>query len=236
LARSGAEDLKGLECGWPSRWLHQSVNIDIFSDVVCPWCYIGKHRLERALKSYDGEVTVRWHAFQLDPEAPRTPEPLLTSLGRKFGGPERARAITDRTAAVAAEEGLELRFDTAVAANTFDAHRLLWLAGIQGCQAEVAEALFRAYFTEGRNLNDHAELAAIADAAAAMDPDFVTGFLASDRGKEEVRAELATAADLGLTGVPTFIFNRRYAVTGAQDSETLLSVLREVEQRSASDS
>ena len=135
--------------------------VRIFSDVVCPWCWIGKRRWERALEQYAGAghdpatIEVDLRPFQLDPDAPQTPVPLPEAYARKFGGPERAAAIIDRISRVAADEGLEFHLDRALRCNTFDAHRLLWLARHEGRQHVVEERLMRAYFTEGRDVSDH---------------------------------------------------------------------------------
>jgi predicted DsbA family dithiol-disulfide isomerase len=208
------------------------VEIEIYSDVVCPWCYIGKRRLDRALESFQGDVRVHFRPFQLDPRPVREPQPLLDALAAKFGGPDRARQIAAQTTQVAAKAGLELRFDRAVSANTFDAHRLIWFADQHGLAADMTEALHRAHFTDGVDIGSHAALAGLA-AEVGLDPARVRAFLASPAGASEVRTQLATARDLGITSVPTFVFARRYAVTGAQEPETLRAVLDEVASREA---
>ncbi|HEX5542450.1 MAG TPA: DsbA family oxidoreductase [Micromonospora sp.] len=210
------------------------MEIEIYSDVVCPWCYIGKHRLERALESYDGDVTLRFRPFQLDPRPVEQPRPLLDSLAEKFGGPDRVRQITDHTTRVAAEEGLELRFDRAVAANTFDAHRLIWYADSRGRGPEVAEVLYRAYFTDGVDVGSRSALATLA-AEVGLEEAEVRDFLDSPLGRKEVAADLAAAQQLGVASVPTFVFAGKYVVTGAQEPETLRSVLDEVNRRLAAD-
>ncbi|HEX5597614.1 MAG TPA: DsbA family oxidoreductase [Micromonosporaceae bacterium] len=210
------------------------MEIEIYSDVVCPWCYIGKHRLERALESYPGEVTLRFRPFQLDPRPVDQPRPLLDSLAEKFGGPDRVRQITGHTAQVAAEEGLELRFDRAVAANTFDAHRLIWYADSRGQGAEMVEVLYRAYFTDGVDVGSRSALATLA-AEVGLDEAEVRDFLDSPLGRREVAADLAAAHQAGVTSVPTFVFAGKYVVTGAQEPETLRKVLDEVERRLAAD-
>jgi len=207
------------------------VEIEIYSDVVCPWCYIGMRRLMRVVESDGGPVTLRWRAFQLDPSAPESPRPLLESLAEKFGGPERARQITERTAAVAAAEGIELNFDRALSANTFDAHRLIWFAARAGKQAVLVEALHRAHFTDGLDIGSPWVLAQVAD---SVDVNGAAAFLSSDAGVREVRAELDHARELGITAVPTFVFAGKYAITGAQEESTLRQVLEEVRRREAS--
>ena len=215
------------------------MEIEIYSDVVCPWCYLGKARLDAALRSVNADPVLRWRAFQLDPDAPRDGRPLIPWLARRFGGEARARAAMDRVTALAAAEGLTLDFERALIANTFDAHRLLWFAdqpeavlfgATADTQPELAEALCRAHFTEGRDIGSSDVLAAIA-ADHGLDPERVERLLATTEGVAEVRGQTARAADLGITSVPTFIFAGRYAVTGAQDATTLEAVLAEVARR-----
>lgn len=206
------------------------MEIDVYADLICPWCYIGKRRLEAALERFDGEVTVRYRPFQLDPATPRGPRPLLDWLGPKFGGPERARAITARTTQVAAEAGIEMRFEDALIANSFEAHRLVWFAHRAGAGPAVVEALHAAHFTEGRDIGSTDELTAIG-VAAGLDEPALRDFLDSDEGRDKVRAAIEEAYSLGITAVPTFVFAGKYAVSGAQEPETLLQVLHEVQRR-----
>ncbi|WP_213455755.1 DsbA family oxidoreductase [Rhizomonospora bruguierae] len=206
------------------------MEIEIYSDVVCPWCYIGKRRLEVALAKYDGEVSVRYRPYQLDPGPVPQPRRTLDDLADKFGGPERARQITEHTRGVAAADGLTLNFDRALSANTFEAHRLSWFAAEHGRQPEVMEALHQAHFTDGRDIGARDVLVEVA-AEAGLDPVEVREFLDSTNGTGEVEAELAEARRLGVTSVPTFVFAGRYAVSGAQDPATLLEVLAEVGRR-----
>jgi predicted DsbA family dithiol-disulfide isomerase len=209
------------------------VEIEMWADAVCPWCYLGKKRLEKALEGYDGDVTVRYRPFQLDPGPVAEPEPLAARMARRFGGPERARQIFANTTRVAAADGVELRFDRAVTANTFDAHRLVWYAGEQGGperQSAVLDALYRAHFTEGVDLGSRAALAEVAG-GAELDAAEVRAFLDSPAGVREVRASLAEARELGISSVPMFVFAGKYGVAGAQDPATLREVLAEVDRR-----
>lgn len=219
------------------------MEIEIYSDVVCPWCYLGKARLEAALRSFgdsfDGEVTLHWRAFQLDPDAPRDGRPLLEWLGPRFGGHDRARQAMAHLTATAAAEGLHLDFDRALIANTFDAHRLLWFADqpeavVFGAHAEtqpeLAEELHRAHFTEGLDIASVDHLVAVA-ARVGLDEERARQLLGSTEGTADVRAQIAQAHDLGITSVPTFVFAGKYAVTGAQAAETLRSVIEEVALR-----
>ncbi|SCE86616.1 Predicted dithiol-disulfide isomerase, DsbA family [Micromonospora coriariae] len=206
------------------------MEIEIYADVVCPWCYIGKRRLEEALASYDGEVTVRYRPFQLDPSPVAEPRPLVEAMAAKFGGPEQARQMFAHVTGVAAGDGLRLDFDRAVAANTFDAHRLVSYAADHGRAAEMVEALYQAYFTEGVDVGSHEALATVAG-GIGLDAADVRRFLDSDERVADIAAQLAAARELGVTSVPTFVLAGKYAVTGAQEAQTLLAALAEVEQR-----
>jgi predicted DsbA family dithiol-disulfide isomerase len=210
-----------------------AVDIDIYSDVVCPWCYIGKRRLETALADFDDEVNVRFRPFQLDPSTPKEPHPLLDWLGPKFGGAARAKQMTDHTTAVAAADGIEMHFDRAIISNTFEAHRLTWFAGdILG--PAVAEALHRAHFTDGLDIGSHDVLTRVA-VDAGLDEATVRAFLASSDGHSEVQGLINEAYQLGISSVPTFVFAGKYAVSGAQDPKLLLETLREVARREAAE-
>ena len=215
------------------------MEIEIYSDVVCPWCYIGTRRLAEALRSYDGEVTLRWRAYQLDPGMPREGQPLLPWLGARYGGEARARQMADSATAAGATAGITMNFSSALVANTFDAHRLIWFAGSPqavpygadaDAQQHVVEALHAAHFTHGRDIADVDTLVAVA-ASVGLDAARVEKLLRSDEGVTEINAELSEARDLGVTSVPTFVFAGKYAVTGAQDPATLASVLDEVARR-----
>jgi predicted DsbA family dithiol-disulfide isomerase len=210
------------------------MEIEVYSDVVCPWCYLGKARLDAALATYRGEAVVRWRAFQLDPGAGR--EPVVGRLARKFGSDEAARRAIARVTALGEAEGLTFDYDRAVSADTFDAHRLLWFADrpeavLSGAtadtQARLAEALHRAHFTDGLDLAAADVLASLA-AEVGLAADRVRRLLASGEGYAEVRGQLAHARALGITAVPTFVFAGRYAVAGAQSADVLRSVLDEV--------
>ncbi|MEV0197601.1 DsbA family oxidoreductase [Nonomuraea sp. NPDC050691] len=199
------------------------MKVEIFSDVACPWCYIGHTRFARAAERFrarGGTLDVTMRPFQLAPDAPAEGEPLLDALARKFG-PDAAQ-MTGRVTEVAAGDGLELRFDHAVSANTFEAHRLVELATRQGRGEEMAERLFRAHFTDGLNVADPDVLAKLAAEAGVQD----TG-----EGAGEVREQLARAAGLGISGVPLFLFEGKFAVSGAQPEETFDAAIDEVAER-----
>lgn len=205
------------------------MKIDIYSDVVCPWCYIGKRRLTAALASYDREVTIRFRPFQLDPRPVTEPRPVKETLAEKFG-PERVEQILAHTTAAAAEAGLTLRFDRAISANTFDAHRLIQYATDRGRADEMLETLFRAHFVDGVNIGSRAALAELAG-GVGLDPSEVRTYLDSPLGVRELRSELATAHEIGVTSVPTFVFAGKYVITGAQEPATLRAALDEVARR-----
>ncbi|WP_313247224.1 DsbA family oxidoreductase [Stenotrophomonas rhizophila] len=207
------------------------MKIDIWSDVVCPWCWIGKHRFQQgvALLGDDApDIEVHWHPFLLDPDAGTTPVPLREAYVAKFGSAERTAQILSQTQTTARAEGLPMDFDQGqVRVTTLPAHRLLWLAGREGVQAAVGEALFRAHFVEGRNLADPQTLIAAA-AAGGIAAERVTALLAGEEGLPEVQAQLAQAQALGIQSVPTFVVNDRYAIQGAQPPESFAQALRQI--------
>ncbi|MGW4334583.1 DsbA family oxidoreductase [Rhodococcus koreensis] len=202
------------------------IEIEIWSDVACPWCYIGKRRFLSALDEFEGRdrVNVTWRSYQLSPDTPvgerRTElDALVESKGLSV---EQVRQMFGHVAQTAADEGLRLDFDTVVAANTFDAHRLIHLAGDK--RDAVVEGLFRAHFGEGAVIDDREVLVDIA-ARAGLDADTVRAALESDAGADAVRADLDTARALQVSGVPFFVANRRVAVSGAQPKDVFLQLL-----------
>ena len=204
--------------------------VEIYSDVVCPWCYIGERRFLRALDALPNgkDVEVVFRPFQLDPSTPETPQPLKQYLSKKFGA--QVDAVTKQTASVATGEGLDLRFDQAQSVNTLTAHRLLRFALEEGdpkTQLGLAEKLFEAHFTHGENVADPELLADLA-ADAGLSRDEVLAYLGSDEGVAEVQEEIAQAQRMGIRAVPTFVFNRDSAVQGAQPTSTFLKVLEEL--------
>ena len=206
------------------------MKVEIYSDVACPWCYIGKRRFERALETYpDAEaVEVVYRPYQLDPDAPVPGVPMLKYLEARFG--TGAAAMAERVTAAAAAEGLEMDYERGIAANTLDAHRLLRVVEREGggeSQRAAAERLFAAHFAEGADIADPEVLVAVA-AEVGLDPERVRVQLASGEGRAEVREEIAAAQGMGITAVPTFVFDGRWAVQGAQPSETFLRALRTV--------
>ncbi|MDG4806950.1 DsbA family oxidoreductase [Micromonospora sp. WMMD1120] len=208
------------------------MEIEIYADVICPWCYIGKRRLDAALAAYQGEVTVRYRPFQLDPSPVPEPRPLVEALAAKFGGPARAQQMVAHVTQVAAADGLRLNYDRAVAANTFDAHRLVAYATGQGRAAEMVDALYQAHFHDGVDVGSREALATLAG-EVGLDVADARRFLDSEERVADVSAQLAAARDLGITSVPTFVLAGKYAVSGAQETQTLLAAFSEVEQREA---
>lgn len=200
------------------------MNVEIYSDVVCPWCYLGQARFGAALARFDGEVRVTWRPFQLDPGAVAGGF-ADEALARKFGGPERVAEMHEHMRGLMAAEGLPYEPEKARAANTFDAHRVIALAAGTGVQDAVVGRLFRAYHAEGHDLNDRAVLAALA--AEAGLPGVEERLDAGD-GEAEVTAWLRAARDLGVTGVPFFVFEGRWSVSGAQSAEFFETALRRV--------
>ena len=213
------------------------MRIDIWSDVVCPWCYIGKRRLERALAEFEhaDSVAIHWRSFELDPNAPAVREgDPAARLARKYGlSLEQARAANERLTALAADEGLAYRLDATRPGNSFDAHRLLHLAGNHGLQDTLKERLLAGYFCEGQAIGDHAVLRALA-VSAGLDGDEVDDVLGSEAYAAEVRADEAAAADREITGVPFFLIDGRFGIPGAQEPTTILATLRRAWAASAS--
>jgi len=202
------------------------IEIEIWSDVACPWCYIGKHRFLAALAEFEGRdrVTVVWRSYQLSPDTPagQRRSELDALVESKGMAPEQVRQMFGHVAQTAAEEGLRLDFDTVIAANTFDAHRLIHLADDR--RDAVAEALFRAHFADGAVIDDRETLVDIAS-RAGLDADTVRAALASDAAADAVRADLDTARALQVSAVPFFVANRRVAVSGAQPKDVFLQLL-----------
>jgi predicted DsbA family dithiol-disulfide isomerase len=205
----------------------KKLRIDVWSDIVCPWCYVGKRRLEGALAqfSHRDAVEVVWRAFELDPSAPAVRDEDVSyaeRLARKYGTTvDHAQKMIERMTAVAAADGLDFRFDRIRPGRTFDAHRLLHLAAERGLQDALKERLLRGYMTEGAVIGDPETLVRLAS-EAGLDADEANGVLATDAYSAEVRAEEDDARDLSITGVPFFVMGGRYAISGAQPADFLL--------------
>lgn len=209
------------------------MKVEIWSDVVCPWCYVGKRRFEAALARFPhrSDVAVVWRSFELDPSAPSSWEGqggYAERLARKYGkSVDAAQQMMDQMTAVAASLGVHFDFGASRTGNTFDAHRLLHLAAQRGVQNELKESLLKATFGEGLPIADAQALAKIAT-DVGLDEAEVREVLASNRYADEVRADERRAQAYGITGVPFFVFDEKYGVSGAQDAETLLEVLQKV--------
>ena len=206
------------------------MHVEIWSDIACPWCFVGKRRFEAALAAFEhrDEVRVTWRSFELDPAAPRvTGEDSATHLARKYGTTlQQAHAMNANMTEVAAGEGLEFRFDRLRLGNTFDAHRLVHLGAAHGLQDAVKERMFRAYLTEGEVLGEPETLQRLA-LEAGLPADEVEALLAGDRFGPDVREDEQSASLLGITGVPFFVVDRAIAASGAQPPELLLELLRQ---------
>ena len=201
------------------------VTIDVVSDVVCPWCYIGKRRLETAIERAGGTVEIHWRPFQLDPTIPAAGLDRQAYMSGKFGDPRKVDAIHSQLAETGREFGVDFAFERITRApNTLDAHRLIRWAASTNAQGAVVEALFAAYFTEGRDVSNPKVLLEIAG-RCGMDETLVHRLLASGSDRGDVREEMATAVRLGVSGVPFFIFAGRYAVPGAQSADVLAAAI-----------
>jgi predicted DsbA family dithiol-disulfide isomerase len=213
-----------------SSWERVIVEVEIWSDIACPWCYIGKRRFEAALAEFEhrDEVHVRWRSFELDPEAPsERVGDRAERLAQKYGMTiEQARAAEQQLTGVAADEGLAFRFDIARSGTTFDAHRVVHLAEDHGLQDAMKERLLRAYFIEGELMSDHDTLVRLA-AEVGLEEQEIHELLAGDRYAQEVRDDERTADQFGISAVPTFVVDRRLGASGAQPPDALLELLRQ---------
>lgn len=219
--------------------MSKQITVDIVSDTVCPWCYVGKRRFEAALAHLpeDVDVLVAWRPFQLNPDLPREGADRRQHLERKFGGKDGARRVYDAINQAGESVGLPFAFrDIERQPNTVDSHRLIDRAGQAGKQDAVVEALFKAYFLDARDIGDLDTLVEIA-ADAGMDAEETRAYLASDEDIDRIQAEDEMARRMGVSGVPCFILNRKYAVSGAQDPDVFLqafeTLAREGEEAAA---
>lgn len=209
------------------------MQVEIWSDVACPWCAVGRARFSAAVDELDwsDEVDVRWRSFELDPSAARSRAnevDYVALLADKYGtGLDQARAMVDRMIDTGAEEGIEFRFDLVRRGNTFDAHRVLHLAADRGVQDTAKGRLLRAHHTEGIAIDDHDQLVRLGT-EAGLDADEVAEVLATDLYADAVRADEAAARELGIRGVPFFVFDRTHGLSGAQPTEVLRRALQGV--------
>ncbi|NTV40069.1 MAG: DsbA family oxidoreductase [Demequinaceae bacterium] len=210
--------------------------VDVWSDIACPWCYLGKHRLEAAIAASGEDVTVTWHSFQLDPTIPHGEHtPHAEALAKKFNTtPERVAEMNQRLIDLGAAEGLEYRFDRYMSSNTRDAHRVIHFAQERGLGNEMKDRLMKAQFTEGAIVDDFDVLAGLA-ADVGLDADAVRAMLATEQYDDAVRADIDEAAALGATGVPFFVFDRKFAVSGAQPVRTFADALRRSAERQSAE-
>ena len=205
------------------------VKLDILSDPICPWCYIGKAQLDRALEAAaDHPFEIEWHPFQLNPDMPEDGMDRRTYLETKFGGKENAVQVYSRIAEAAEAAGLAINYEGITRTpNTLNAHRLIHWAGIEGRQTPVVAALFEAYFREGRDIGDVDVLSDVAD-SAGLDAAMIRELLRGEADKADIQARDAWAREKGVTGVPTFIVGQRHAVPGAQPPELWAKVIEEI--------
>lgn len=208
------------------------MNIEIWSDVICPWCYIGKRRFEKALHQFEGsaEVQIRWRSFELDPGAPKSIEKDMASrLSEKYRmSQQKARDSMAQITSLALAEGLDYHLDSAKMTNSFDAHRLIQMASKNGLGGQMKERLLHAYFVDSEDISDQDTLVRFAG-EVGLDGGEVRGMLASDALADRVRADESLATELGISGVPFFVFESKFAVSGAQSSEVFLEVLTRVQ-------
>jgi predicted DsbA family dithiol-disulfide isomerase len=206
------------------------MQIDIYSDIVCPWCYVGKRRLERALTVVGGNRKVTWRPFQLNPTMPLVGMDRTTYLKAKFGSLEAFGRMEEQLLAAGAGERIPFAFEKIERTpNTFAAHRLVWYAAQHGKQDAVVETLFRAYFLEGKDVGELKTLTHVA-AEAGLDRTETDAFLASDKGVGEVTEEEAVGRRLGIRGVPYFVLNGRVSIAGAQTPDIFVSAIRQIEE------
>lgn len=203
------------------------MRFDIWSDVVCPWCYLGWRRFNKALEKVGGEdIEVVWHAYQLDPGAPEQAEPLRPSLERKYG-PNSFDQMTGRLIGLGKEEGIEYNFEDAKSMNTLRAHELLAWAAENGKQSELMERIFHDYFTNGADMNNDKVLI---DAATSvgLDGDMAGEVIASRSYKDAVAADIAQAQAVGISGVPAFVINQQFLISGAQETEQFVRAIEQM--------
>ena len=209
--------------------MRTAIKLDILSDPICPWCYIGKANLDRALEAHpDHPFQIEWHPFQLNPDMPEGGMDRREYLETKFGGKDQAVQVYSRIADAAEAAGLDIDFGAiARTPNTINAHRLIHWAGLEGRQTPVVAALFRAYFKDGRDIGDVDVLADIAD-SVGLDAAMIRKLMAGDSDLEDIRKRDAWAREKGVTGVPTFIVGQQHAVPGAQPPELWARVIGEL--------
>jgi len=207
------------------------LTIDVVSDVMCPWCFIGKRRLETALRSVPQlNVDVRWHPFQLDATLPKSGKDRQQYLDDKFGGKENADAVYSRIKETGAEEGIDFAFDKIkLSPNTLDSHRLILWSRSDNVQSDVVERLFKAYFLDGEDLTNAATLVRISE-EAGMQSDLVEQLLETETDLDKTEAQITRASESGISGVPCFIIDGRFVLAGAEKPETIAAALQHAEE------
>ncbi|MCW3071084.1 MAG: oxidoreductase [Bacteroidetes bacterium] len=209
------------------------MKVEIWSDIMCPFCYIGKRKFEKALEQFEhkGDVEIIWKSFQLNPDMETDPGRNINQYLAEIKGwsLEQAKEMNGRVTQMAEAVGLKYDFDKAIVANSFDAHRLIQLAKTKGKGDLAEERLFKAYFTEGSNIADKETLSAIGT-SIGLEPEEVKEVLDSDKFAENVQEDLNESQQIGVRGVPFFVFDRKYAVSGAQESDAFLEVLRKASE------
>lgn len=205
------------------------LSVDVISDVICPWCFIGKRRLEKAIAVADLQVSVQWRPYQLNPTMPKGGISRKEYRTRKFGSWERSMELDAKVVTVGESEGIHFAFDKIERTpNTVDAHRLIWFADQHGCQDAVVEALFQAYFTEGQDIGNRETLIKVVT-EAGLDRQAVETMLDSDEGLDLIAKSREMSQQFGVDGVPFFIINQKLTLAGAQDSETFVEAFRQVQ-------
>ncbi|WP_440998986.1 DsbA family oxidoreductase [Fodinibius sp. SL11] len=206
------------------------MKVEIWSDVMCPFCYIGKRRFEKALDNFDyaDKVDITWRSFQLNPDIKTDTEANINEYLAEAKGwsLEQAQQMNRRVTKMAADEGLEYNMDQAVVANSYDAHRLAQFAKDRGKADEMEESLFRAYFTDGENISNHKTLISLAE-EIGIDPTEAESILESDKYANAVKHDIQLAKNINITGVPFFLFNQKFAVSGARETEVFLKALKQ---------
>ena len=208
------------------------MKVEIWSDIMCPFCYIGKRNFEAALKEFDAknEIEIEWKSFQLDPTIPKSFEKKVSTyeyLAERKGMPvERSKEMHDNIVETARKVGLTYNFEKAVVANSFDAHKLIQLAKTKGLGDAAEESLFKAYFSNGQDMSDHSTLVQLGN-EIGLNEEEITAALVSEEFEAKVNFDVSEGSQLGVTGVPFFVFDRKYAVSGAQPIETFLNALKQ---------
>lgn len=208
------------------------MKVEIWSDIMCPFCYIGKRNFEAALNEFDAknEIEIEWKSFQLDPTIPKSFEKKVSTyeyLAERKGMPvERSKEIHDNIVETARKVGLTYNFEKAVVANSFDAHKLIQLAKTKGLGDAAEESLFKAYFSNGQDMSDHSTLIRLGKEIGLKEEE-ITAALVSEEFEAKVNFDVSEGSQLGVTGVPFFVFDRKYAVSGAQPIETFLNALKQ---------